>query len=438
MSAAGGDYANAPVPEHLTVSGWRVALILTSFSIALPGFLYGAQAGLALGFRDAVLSALVGSILLCIGGCLTAIVSVRTRLTTYLLVQRSFGLRGAAVVNLVVALVHFCWFGVNISFLGDAMMAVEGEGYGIGGNFATFVIIGGMLITVSTIYGFRMLDRLALVAVPLLAAILLAVVVAAVRANGVVLEPAAAPPVTLSFGIAVTALIGNNMLTVAAMPDLSRYIRTSRAAVWAMILSFPIATPLLMIVAALTALATGETDIMKLIVGFGFGVTALGLLIVSIWTINALNLYSASLSLTATFPRFRQWTYTLVGGVLGTMIALMGIIDAFIPFLIFLGIIIPPIAAVYVIDGLRTFRGIDSAQSLANMPALRWEAIVTWLISIVVAALATYAGLTLTTVPALDATIVAAIVYLIILRLGRRDETPSAGAAPIIKETIDA
>jgi cytosine permease len=191
-------------------------------------------------------------------------------------------------------------------------------------------------------------------------------------------------------------------------------------------------------VAALTALATGETDIMKLIVGFGFGVGALAMLILSIWTINALNLYSASLSLTATFPRFRQWTYTVVGGVVGTIIALLGIIDAFIPFLIFLGIIIPPIAAIYVIDGLATFRGMDPAESLVSIPALRWEAIGTWLVSVVVAVLAAYAGLTLTTVPALDATIVAAIVYLIVLKRGRHSRALFADPTNRREETLDA
>src|SRR3546814_14363457 len=95
---------------------------------------------------------------------LTAISSVRTRLTTYLLVQRSFGIRGAALVNIVIAIIHFCWFGVNVSFFGDAMVAAAHQGYGIPGDFGLFVIAGSVLITLSTIYGFKQLDRPALVA----------------------------------------------------------------------------------------------------------------------------------------------------------------------------------------------------------------------------------------------------------------------------------
>src|SRR5690606_25327669 len=120
---------------------------------------------------------------------------------------------------------------------GDAMVAAAKEGYGIPGDFGTFVILGSVLITLSTIYGFRTLDRLAMVAVPLAGIILVAVCVTAVGAHPVDLAPAQNPPTPMSFGIALSALVGGNMLTVAAMPDLSRFIRTERGAISGMLLS---------------------------------------------------------------------------------------------------------------------------------------------------------------------------------------------------------
>lgn len=414
--APGGEYANGPLPEGLTVPGWRVALIVASFSIALPSFLNSAQIGLALGFWQAALVGLLAGAILCVGACFTAWVSVRTRLTTYLLIQRSFGLHGAAMVNIVVAIVHYCWFGVNVSFFAGAITALVGQGYPIPGDYAAFVIAGSVLMTVSTIFGFRALDRLALVAVPLLAVILGAVAWIMVRQNGVELAPSAAPPVPMSFGIALSALVGGNMLTVAAMPDLSRYIRTARSAAVGMILSFPVATPLLMIASALPALATGETDIMKLVVMSGFGLPVLLILILSIWTINAANLYSASLSMGATFPRVRPWIFVCAGGAVGGGFALWGIIDRFVPFLIFLAIIIPPIAAIYVIDAFIAFRRADPAASIARLPAIRWPATLVWLGSIAVALAAERLGVTLTTVPMIDATILATLAYLAVIR----------------------
>ncbi len=429
--APDGEYANAPLPEHLTVAGWRVALIIASFNIALPGFLNGAQTGLALGFWPAVLAALAAGLILCATACFTAWASVRTRLTTYLLIQRSFGRWGAALVNIVVAIVHYCWFGVNVSFFAGAIVALVGQGYAIPGNFGTFVVAGSILMTVSTIFGFRALDRLALVAVPLLGAILATAAILAMQRYGVVLEPSANPPVPMSFGIALSALVGGNMLTVAAMPDLARYIRSARGAVTSMVLSFPIATPLLLIAAALPALATGETDIMRLVTMLGFGLPVLLILILSIWTINAANLYSASLSMSATFPKVREWVFICIGGAVGGGFAVLGIIDSFVPFLLFLGILIPPIAAIYVIDTFITFRSADAAESIAALPPVRWPAVATWLGSLVVALGAERLGLTLTTVPMIDATIVATLAYLAVIRL-RAAPPADPQAAPAV------
>lgn len=395
-------FANAPVPESETVDGWRVALILTGFAISLPSFLSSAQIASALGLRDAFVVSLLAGLLLCAMGCLTAVVSVRTRLTTYLLVQRSFGRSGAALVNIAIAFVHFGWFGVNAAFFGNAMVAGTEEVLGVSGPFAAFVVIGGLLMAITTIYGFRALDRLALIAVPILALILGAVVVMAVQRHGVIAAPDPTPPEPMSFGIALSALIGGNMLTVAAMPDLTRYIRSARQSVLGMLLSFPVAIPLLTLAAAIPVLATGEIDIMRLIIGFGLGVPALLVLILSTWTINSANLYSASLSLTATFPSVAQWKFTLVAGVLGALLAVAGILDAFVSFLLLLGAIIPPIAAIYVIDALR---------SNSTSTPVHWPAVVTWAVSAGIALLANAGYFTLTTVPALDATLAASLIY---------------------------
>ncbi len=422
-------YANEPLPGHLTVPGWRIAVIVSSFAVALPAFLNGSETGLALGFWNAVLVGVAAGLILSVCGALTSIISVRTRLTTYLLVQRSFGRLGAALVNIVIAIVLFGWFGVNVSFFGSAMVAAAKQIYGIDGHFTAYVVAGSILMTVSTVFGFKTLDKLATITVPLLGIVLLAVCVMALRRHGLVLHASAHPPEPMSFGIALSALVGGNMATVATMPDLSRYIHTTKGAISSMALSFPLATPIMMIASALPGLATGQTDIMALVVGLGFGVPALAALVLSTWVINASNLYSAGLSLSATFPKVRSWMFILIGGVAGTAFALAGIIDAFIPFLLFLGVIIPPIAAIYVIDSFTLFRDADAAASIAHLPAMRWPAVGTWIGSVAIVLAASHAGLTLTGVPMFDATIVAALGYAIVRRLAPQAPAPQLAGA---------
>jgi cytosine permease len=85
------------------------------------------------------------------------------------------------------------------------------------------------------------------------------------------------------------------------------------------------------------------------------------------------------------------------------LLAVAGILDVFVTFLVLLGVIIPPIAAIYVIDAYFGVRGRESS--------VRWQAVATWLASTGIA-LAAYAGwYSLTTVPAADATLAAILIH---------------------------
>jgi cytosine permease len=418
---SGGDpseqYTHAPVPTGITVPGWRVGLVVASFSIGVPDFFNGATNALALGMPRAITVAVIAGMLLCAGGIMTSLIAIRSRLSTYLLTQRSFGTGGAAVINLVVASIHFCWFGVNATFVGEALQATT-RAIGHEVPMAALIVLGGALMTASTIFGFRALDRLALVAVPVLAGVLLAVVVTSARLNGIVTEPASGVP-PMRFGNALSAIIGAYMLAVATMPDLSRFIRHPAGGAAAMAISFPLAMPLSLAAAAVPALATGQTSLMALVPQLGFGTWVLFLLLLPTWTLNASNLYSAALSLGTTFPRLCQWMVVVAGGTIGTLLALGGIVEAFVPFVLFLSVIIPPIAAIYVIDGLTRFCGVDAARSIAALPTIEWPAMLVWLGAIAIAGLGAWAGWTVTQVPALDATIAAALAYLLVHRRRR-------------------
>src|SRR3546814_18571400 len=90
------------------------------------------------------------------------------------------------------------------------MVAAAHQGYGIPGDFGLFVIAGSVLITLSTIYGFKTLDRLAMVAVPLVGLILVAVCITATGAHPADLAPVQGPHAPMTFGFALSAHVGAN------------------------------------------------------------------------------------------------------------------------------------------------------------------------------------------------------------------------------------
>lgn len=416
------DYSVSQVPESQTINGWRVAAIVIGINVGLATFLNGAQVSSALGLGDALLCAFLAGLMLCIMGSLTAIASVRSRLTTYVLVQCSFGLKGAVIVNIILAIIHLGWFGVNASFFGSAMVASIEALYGTTGPFGAIVILGSLLMSITTIFGFKALNKLALWAIPILLGIFITVFVMSIEKYGVVtVDPT--PVIPMTFGIALSTLVGSNLLTVAAMPDLSRFIKTNKQAVIGMLLSFPIATPLLLLLAAVPTMAADDVNIMNIITGFGLGVPALVILIFSTWTANSVNLYSSSLSMSATLPSIKPWVFTIIGGLLGGVVAVVGIVDSFVPFLLILGIIIPPIAAIYVIDNFTIFRNGYDLEALSKGPSVHWVSIITWFVSAGVALASMFNVFTLTTAPAIDATLVATVLYLTLRKIFLKKNT---------------
>ena len=82
------------------------------------------------------------------------------------------------------------------------------------------------MITVTTIYGFKAIDRLALIAVPFLLLALVAVVVFSLR------ETSFSDLLTIQSGdmtmpTAISAVVGAAIVGVVLMPDLTRYTRNT-------------------------------------------------------------------------------------------------------------------------------------------------------------------------------------------------------------------
>lgn len=425
LSSLVEDFSTKPVPGAQTVSATRVALIIIGISIALPGFVAGAQLGTALGFERAVLAFCAGGLILSVIASLTALVGAQTRLSTYMIVQFAFGTGGARLVNAIFAGTMIGWFGVNAALFGDAMVATVSQMYGKPGAWPLYVAGGSVLMVLTTVFGFKSLDRLSQMAVPLLLVILVAIMGFALSHP----ESAtlfAARPHTMSVGLGISAVAGGSMVGAACMPDMTRYISSRRGAVGSMFVSYGLAAPIILLSAAIPSLVTGEIDFMKILLGLGLGLPALFVLVFATWTSNAANVYGAGLSLAATFRNVRSWQLTLIAGALGTGVALSGIIELFMPFLIGLGVLMTPVAAIYVADFFLVAHGNYDVASLEHGPSIRWPGFAAWAIGSCAGLLTASQHGVLTMIPALDALLLAGVAYYGLMRWRAGSGRPAA------------
>ncbi|RMF09935.1 MAG: cytosine permease, partial [Alphaproteobacteria bacterium] len=124
------DFFRRPVPAERRVSGWEVALVVYGIGITLPIFFLGSELGETLGLRDAAIAFFGGCLLLGILASATAIVGARTGLSSYMIIEFSFGRDGAKIVNFLMAIALLGYFGATADIFGQAVRDAVQSVYG--------------------------------------------------------------------------------------------------------------------------------------------------------------------------------------------------------------------------------------------------------------------------------------------------------------------
>lgn len=425
----GDDFSIDRVPESETVHGLRVALVLIGIAITIPAFLTGAELGLAMGLKQASVVIPAGSVFLCVIGCLAAVIAAQSRLTTYMIIQFSFGRSGAKLVNGVLSITIFGWFSVTASFFGESIQQAMISIWDLPSSLNLLIVLGSVLVIITTVFGFKAIDKLALLAVPLLFAALVALAYLALRDTSLA-QLQAYTNNTMTLGEGITAVIGGFIVGAVIMPDYCRYVRNTRHGVLAAVLHFGVAYPLILLMLALVSVHTGEKSFIAVMAALGLGVTGFLVLVFATWTTNTGNLYSNSLVLKTIFTSVPQWLLVVLAGVMGTTLAVAGITEYFIGFLLFLGISIPPIVGIYFADYFFVHKRNYRVELLGQQPAIAYPAFLAWLVATGAAYAATRGWFTLTTIPSCDAIVIAFCLYLADQRLfAARRKTRAAQAA---------
>ncbi|MBW7835332.1 MAG: cytosine permease [Sphingomonadales bacterium] len=410
------DYSREPVPDDHVVSGVRIALIVIGFAITLPVLLAGSEIGLALGLARSVKTFLIGGAVLAFVGCVTAYIGAKTRLSTYMITQFSFGVGGARVVNLLIAITLFGWYGVTAFLFGQAAQSAVIDIYGVDLGATPYTVLGSLLMVLTTVWGFKALDKLSLFAVPLMVAFLVAVVWYALKA-------ASWEAITsvqgsgMSEGVATSLVVGSYIVGSILLPDLTRYSRQARDGIVAAFIALGIAFPGIFLVATIPSLAIGNKDLVAIMMGLGMGVPALAMIIFATWTSNANNLYSTSLTLATIFTRYEKWKITVAAGLLGTVLAALGIMDYFVNFLLFLGICIPPIAGIYIADFFFLRHGDYRLEMLSSQSRVNKAAFAAWLMASLIGYGSAHDLIPNSSIPACDSMAAAFVLYLVLKKL---------------------
>lgn len=214
------------------------------------------------------------------------------------------------------------------------------------------------------------------------------------------------------------------ILTPVLMPDFTRYARTEKDALIA-ILGMALGFPFVLSVGGVLSIITGQSEIMLVMAALGVLLPALAVLVFSTWITNTANLYSATLTL-ATVNRAASWKLTLAGSLVATALAVGGFMSHFLDFIMTLSIVIPPLASIYVADFFVVRRQRYDLDELARSKAFGWPALASWALASGIAWMTSFEGWTLTSQPTVDSLLVALLAYLLLYRFAPVNLAPAS------------
>lgn len=292
-----------------------------------------------LGWEKGLWAIFIGHI---IGGAVmlgAGIMGARSRCSAMETVSFSFGKEGARFFAGINVIQLIGWTAVMIVSAAAAAEIIVPLG------MALWDLIIGALIALWIIMGMTTLGRvnvLVMTALFLLTAVLSGTIFGA--------DTAAAPSGTITFGGAVELAVA---MPLSWLPVISDYTREAEKPVKATVVScltYFAASSWMFVIGMGAALFTGESDIAKIMLDAGLGVSAIVIILLSTVTTTFLDAYSAGVSGRALTTCLSEKGQALIATALGTLLAITVDASRFEDFLYFIGSVFAPMTAIMLAD----------------------------------------------------------------------------------------
>lgn len=386
------DFSLSRIPEGAKQPLWQILMIRIGALCCVSQLLLGATLGYGMSFWDAFWATMLGSVLLQVVSWALGTAAAREGLSTSLLSRwAGLGKIGSAVLGGVVAISMVGWFGVQNSVFAEGMFDITGVL-----NYPVWALITGLGITVLVVAGIKWIARFAAVFVPLF-------IVAVVVSAAIVLQDHSLmeflnsphPGPALSFGAATTIVAGGFIAGSICTPDYARYLKNGTQVFWMTLIGTFLGELGMNLTAVVLAHATGTDNVTDIMMATS-GVLGVIIVVASTVKLNDINLYSSGLGMATMInalfnAKVNRSVMIWILGIVGTVLSMIGIINYFTDFLTLLGVAIPPVAGIMVVDYFllkRNRKELEETRAQGALPKTveKWNpvAIAVWIAAFVV------------------------------------------------------
>ncbi|HWU29521.1 MAG TPA: cytosine permease [Microbacterium sp.] len=381
-ASASDEFEREPVPESHRKSLFTVSAVWFGFPMILTNAVPGGLVVAMLGFWQGVCAILVANAIMFVYVSLLSWRAGRTGKSFSLQAIETFGTAGYAIASGFLSTVVVGWFAFNTGATGATLSEA------FGWNEMLVAAIAGVVFIAVTYLGIRALSVLGTIAAPLfIVAVIVAVVIASQTADFSAVLSYGGEKVNdaMTFGVAVTAIMATFADSGTMTADFTRWARNGKEAVLATVTAFPIASlvaqlsgGVLVAAGAIAMPAVNGGNFAPILTGTGnplLNVFLLLFVVINLGSVCTHCLYNGALGWSH-LTRSKMRLLTLILGVIGVIVAVLGAWQFFANWLALLGVLVPPLGAVLIADQ------IILARRNAGRPEKRFRvsALVAWAI----------------------------------------------------------
>ncbi len=409
------DYPLSEVPESDRKGLLSTSLLLLGFTFFTATMWAGGALGKAFSFGELMLVIIMGNLLLGLYAAALAYIACKSGLNSVLMGRFCFGEIGSKLSDFILGFTQIGWYAWGTATIATVLVKTTG----IPVEYETPLMIAfGMAFCITAMVGYRGLDLLSRVAVPaMMLFILISLYTGMIDVggfNGLMLQT---PTESLSWAAAITMIIGTFVSGGTQATNWSRFARTPKVAVMATLAAFFFGNGLMVLTGALGTMIYQQADIVDVMIAQGFVVLAVLMLLLNIWTTQDNTIYNFAVAGCNLLRTDKRRLVTVVGAAIGTVLAVGGMYNLLIPFLILLGTFIPPIGGVIMADFWLNHKSCYPKLADQTLPAFNWLGLAAY-------GLGSVAAYSSSTLPPVVGVLVAAISYALLLRLPFANSSP--------------
>ena len=311
----------------------KLILIQGGGAVSLPLIMVGQHLGATLGFMKGFLALLLGNFFLMLLSVPMSILSREIREPTSAVAERFFGKKGQLFCSLVLTLGMFGWFAIQVNVISESLQKVCNISVP---SFALNLLVG-LLITMVTLKGIERVLQIAKLALPLFVIMLFGFCFFAPSPS----FEMGSGHLSLSMACMV---IGSAIAGVTDLPTYFRFAKSKKDAVIAGLLLFGLVVPLVELAGLYIGSGKGGNTFVEAAMNNALALPMTFFVIFSGFTINNLNLYSATINSQYLFPRLGYKARCCLTGALATTLCLFNFVFLLEPFLDVLGVLLSSMA----------------------------------------------------------------------------------------------